>query len=358
MIRVAAISRATLHSSPGGDTKQVLRTAHHLRQLGVQVDVLLTNEAIDYSKYDLLHFFNIIRPADILRHTSRTRVPYVVSTIFVEYGQEEAGGGFRDKLHKTFGADGVEYIKALARRVKNGERIGSITYFMKGHRRSIQRAAQNAAMLLPNSESEYRRFEGRYGVSKPYHVVPNGVDTERITAQHEKLPAYKGAVICMGRIEPRKNQLRLIQALRGSGYHLFIHGAASPNHAAYEQLCKDAAGPDCTMGGWLAGNEVYAVYASAKVHVLPSFFETTGLSSLEAAALGCNIVVGTGGDTRDYFSNKAWYCDPTDTASIKAAVDAAYSAPYDHSFRKYILANYTWERAASETLKAYQQVLA
>jgi len=32
----------------------------------VYVDILLTNQTIDYSQYDLLHFFNIIHPADIL----------------------------------------------------------------------------------------------------------------------------------------------------------------------------------------------------------------------------------------------------------------------------------------------------
>jgi glycosyltransferase involved in cell wall biosynthesis len=260
-------------------------------------------------------------------------------------------------MHKTFGADGVEYIKAIARRVKNGERIGSIAYFMQGHRRSVKRAARNAAMLLPNSESEYRRFEERYGISRPYYVVPNGVDKERITATYSKRPEYEGAVISMGRIEPRKNQLRLIQALKGSGLKLYIHGTASPNHSAYEQLCREAAGDDCKLGGWLNTHDLYAVYASARVHVLPSFFETTGLSSLEAAAMGCNIVVGTGGDTRDYFGDNAWYCDPLELASIREAVEAAYRAPYNPQFREEILSHYTWERASEETLKAYKEVL-
>jgi glycosyltransferase involved in cell wall biosynthesis len=107
----------------------------------------------------------------------------------------------------------------------------------------------------------------------------------------------------------------------------------------------------------LDADKLYAVYASAKVHVLPSFFETTGLSSLEAAAMGCNIVVGTGGDTRDYFGDNAWYCDPSETSSIRSAVDAAFHAPYNPEFRKEILSHYTWERAAEETLKAYKQVL-
>ena len=38
-------------------------------------DIKLTNEKIDYSKYDLLHFFNITRPADILYHLEKSSLP-------------------------------------------------------------------------------------------------------------------------------------------------------------------------------------------------------------------------------------------------------------------------------------------
>lgn len=60
-MKVAFISRATLYSSPGGDTKQLEETAAGLRSMGVTVDVYLTNQPIDYTQYDLLHFFNIIQ---------------------------------------------------------------------------------------------------------------------------------------------------------------------------------------------------------------------------------------------------------------------------------------------------------
>ena len=84
-MRVAIIARSTLHTVPGGDTVQAVQTARHLKDLGVTVDVKLSNEAIDYSQYDLLHFFNIIRPADILYHSKKSGKPYVVSTISVSY---------------------------------------------------------------------------------------------------------------------------------------------------------------------------------------------------------------------------------------------------------------------------------
>ncbi len=59
----------------------------------------------------------------------------------------------------------------------------------------------------------------------------------------------------------------------------------------------------------------------------------------------------------DYFKEYAFYCEPDDPASIKAAIDKAHAAPYDESFRDFILDHYTWQRAAEQSLAAYNEVL-
>lgn len=358
-MKVLFIARATLYTSPGGDTRQLDETAANLRALGVEVDVALTNTRPNYSAYDLLHFFNIIRPADILRHSRRAGKPYVVSTIYVQYGaaDREARSGLAGALGRILSEDRMEWVKAVARMVKNGERL-PLRYIAIGHRRAVQEVARGAAMLLPNSASEYWRFTQAYGVERPHRVVPNGVNLADVEQAYEVVPEYANAVLCMGRIEARKNQLRLIEALNGAPFKLFIHGHPSPNAAAYAAACQAAAGDNVHILPPLSGAALYAAYASAKVHVLPSYFETTGLSSLEAAAMGCNIVVTDRGDTRDYFGDHAWYCEPDSAASIRAAVEEARAAPFDENFRREILARFTWRRAAEETLTAYETVLA
>ncbi len=357
-MRVAFISRATLHSAPGGDTEQLLQTAANLRELGVEVDVYLTNEQIDYKQYDLLHFFNIIRPADIIKHIQLSKKQYVVSTIFVDYGTvPKESSGMIGALRKVFSDNGLEYIKAIARYIKNGEKIVSNYYLLHGHKASIKYVAEHAAMLLPNSESEYKRFQAKYNIPRPYRVVPNGINMERISKNYPVNEAYTGAVICMGRIEVIKNQLNLIRALNNTSYKLFIHGKPSPNGGAYYEQCKEEAADNVVIGAHLGSDELYAAYNSASVHVLPSYFETTGLSSLEAAVMGCNIVVTDRGDAKEYYQDDAWYCEPDDPVSIKAAVDKAYNAPYNDNLKKRILNSYTWQKAAEETLAAYKEVL-
>src|SRR5579859_7043697 len=83
----------------------------------------------------------------------------------------------------------------------------------------------------------------------------------------------------------------------------------------------------------------------------------TGLSSLEAAAMGANIVITDKGDTRDYFGDLAYYCSPDSVPSIREALLRAHSAPRSHLLQEKVLNNYTWAHTAKSTLAAYREVL-
>jgi hypothetical protein len=65
------------------------------------------------------------------------------------------------------------------------------------------------------------------------------------------------------------------------------------------------------------------------VHALPSWFETTGLTSLEAGAMGCNLVVGMGGDTHDYFQDLAWYCEVETRKALRKPLKRALNQQND-----------------------------
>lgn len=351
------LSRATLFSVPGGDTVQIKGTAASLINLGVQVHVKLTTDTINYSEYDLLHFFNVIRPADILPHIKASGKPYVVSTIFVDYTEYEQKmrGGIKGVLATALGRNASEYWKAVARIFLNGERINSWQYVINGHKASVQKVLRGAKVLLPNSVSEYTRLVDIYGVVNQVAVIPNAVDEKVFKPQN--MVRNSKQVLCAARIEGRKNQLNLIKALSGTDVELIIIGDAAPNHIAYYNACKQIAGANVKFIDGIMQNELLQYYATSKVHVLPSWFETTGLSSLEAAAMGCNIVITDKGDTREYFGSDAFYCRPDDIDSIRQAVLNAIDAPYNKELQKRISDNYTWHIAANKTLEAYKKAL-
>ena len=356
-MRVAFIARSTLHTDPGGDTVQVLSTAKYLRKLGVEVDIKLSNETIDYNSYDLLHFFNIIRPADILKHTSPGK-PYVVSTVFVDYTEFEKKErkGWKGNLFRLLSPGLIEYTKAVGRFLKGNDKLVSREYLWMGHNRSVRKILHNAACLLPNSESEYRRLLETYGIPKKYFVVPYAVDRQ-IFHPRPDTRRQKNVVLCVARIEGRKNQLNLIRAINNTGYTLYLIGNPAPNQPGYYMECKKEAGQNIIFINNLPQAELVQYYQMATVHVLPSWFETAGLSSLEAATMGCNIVITDRGDAKDYFGDMATYCDPSSPESIRAAIDKAASGKADPALTEIINSKFTWEQAAFITNEAYNAII-
>ncbi|MFV5702412.1 glycosyltransferase family 4 protein [Flavobacterium sp. XS2P12] len=359
-MKVLMIARKTLNTSPGGDTIQINSTAEYLRYLGIDVDIYIGDVAIDYSTYDIMHFFNIIRPDDILPHILKSKLPFVVSTIFVDYSEYERNrGGGLGLLANIFNSDKIEYIKAIARFLKNGDAINSKFYLLNGHRASIKYVANKASLLLPNSHSEYNRFVNKYHTATPYLKIPNAINNLTFSTSTCLNENFKNHVLSVGRIEGRKNQLNLIKALKGTNLFLTIIGKPSPNHMGYYEECVRLIEENDNMQiiDHIDHKELASIFKAAKVHVLPSWFETTGLSSLEAAIMGCNIVVTPKGDTEEYFSDLAYYCQPDDILSIKNAVLKAYNEPNKDSLKQLILKNYVWEQTAEQTLKAYNTVL-
>lgn len=353
-MKVAFITRSTLYTVQGGDTVQVVQTARRLNDLGVEVDIKLSKDTIDYKKYDLLHFFNIIRPADIAYHSKKANKPFVVSTIlcrFSEYDKEHRTGIAR--LFAKLPGDGIEYVKTIARWMLGKDHLSSLDYLWKGQRKSIIEILQRTSMVLPNSESEYQRLRDAYPCRVAHMVVTNGINPENFS-YNPSIPKDDNLVICVARIEGRKNQLNLIKALNNTRFRLVLIGAPAPNQGEYYRQCRSIATDNITFLHRIPQQELLAYYQKAKVHVLPSWFETTGLSSIEAAAMRCNIVITDRGDTQEYFGNDALYCDPSDPQSILKSIEQACRQPFNEGLRNKIFTHYTWKQAAQQTLKAYQ----
>ena len=353
-MKVAFIARSTLYTVPGGDTVQVVQTARQLTALGVGVDILLSKEMIAYEQYDLLHFFNLIRPADILYHSKMAKKPFVISTILCTYGDyykyNRNGLG---ALFTRLPADGVEYLKTVARWILGKDHLSSVDYLWKGQRKSIIEILGKANIILPNSESEFKRVQESYPCKVKHMIITNGINPEKFTF-NPTAEKDNNLVICVARIEGRKNQLNLIKALNNTRFNLAIIGAPAPNQHEYYQQCRDIAADNISFADRLPQHELLEYFQRAKVHILPSWFETTGLSSIEATVMHCNIVITNKGDTRDYFGDDAVYCDPSSPESILAAVEEASVASFNEGLLNKILNNYTWQQAAQQTLKAYQ----
>jgi glycosyltransferase involved in cell wall biosynthesis len=358
-MNILFITRATTYTAPGGDTVQIESTAKYLRQLGLSIDIILANEKVNYTNYDIIHFFNITRPADILNHVEKSKKPFVISPIFIDYSEYEksSGSGLVSVLSRLLPNETVEYIKTVARYIKNGEKINSWSFLWRGQQRSIEYLLKHTSYLLPNSQSEYNRLYNRYHIPQKYIIVPNAIDPEKFSSVIDTSKKEESTLLCVARIEGIKNQLNLIKAVNETKFRLILVGKPAPNHFKYYQSCVAAAGSNIQFVDHVPQEQLIPLYQQAHIHILPSWFETTGLASLEAAAMGCKIVITDKGDTKEYFKDYVYYCDPGNPASIRSAILEAAHNPINLNLRTHVLNNYTWDIAAKQTLKAYNQLL-
>lgn len=362
-MKVLFISRATLYKVTGGDTIQLIKTADELRKLGVTVDIALSDAVnIPYEQYDLLHFFNIIRPSDILFHIRQTKRPFVVSSIYLLYDDFEKNmkvRSIKDVAIRWLSPSQREYLKVIARRLINGEKIVSPEYIFRGHKNSIRQILSKTSLLLPNSGNEYKRLKKDFPEAGAYRVIPNAADPDFFNCTAEDIQRKDPRiVVCIARIEGRKNQLNIIRALKETPFQLYLVGKAAPNHQNYLDQCKREAGPNVHFLNFIDKQTLKDLLIRAKVHILASWFETTGLSTLEAMFCGCNVVITKYGDTLDYFTTKnTFLCEPDDPASIRNAVQAAAAFENKPEYFAREVQEFCWHNTGVQTLKAYEQVL-
>lgn len=370
-MKVLIQSRKNLFSLPGGDTTQLLKTKEELEKLGVKVDINL-DFSPDLKDYDLVHVSNITRIQETylqVKNAVKQKKPIALSTIYWPTEEFEKKGqiGIRKLINDSISIDNEERIKAFARYIKDPDSRNEATknLWRIGYTKMQMEVLKNANVLLPNSQIEMEKINDNYSItsSKKYFVVPNAIDYDIAQSQfnvtNRKFDKFKDSIVCVGRIEPRKNQLNLVKALNKTDLKLFIIGSVSKNQQAYFSKVKHYIdlNPNFHYVPYMENTEIYQVYKNCKVSALPSWYDTPGLVSLEAGVMGCNLAISSKGSTKEYFGKMADYCEPDDLIGIKNAVLKAYRRPKNSKLQQLILKKYTWHEAALQTIKGYKYIL-
>ena len=110
-LKVLMIARPDLREYPGGDTTQILETARALQKLGVRT--VINPDRPVYQDFDLIHFFNIIDPEDIIGHVSVSGLPFVLSPIYCLYDEYDRlyRTDLVGKMSRWLPRNSIEYLK-------------------------------------------------------------------------------------------------------------------------------------------------------------------------------------------------------------------------------------------------------
>jgi glycosyltransferase involved in cell wall biosynthesis len=330
--------------APGGGENQLVQTAQHLESLGIPVRLFsMWADRLDEAR--LLHLFGMSREGLELARTARMRgVPVVLSPI----------SWYQARALAALEADPVRKLTALAAMC-----LRSITPRIPSWRRELLLLAD---AVLPNSRAEANQLAHLFGVSRHrMRVVPNGVLPAFGTASPELFRERWGDdpfVLSVGRIEPRKNTLGLIRAIRRLGFRLVVIGDTAPGHRGYAQECRRAGSG---LVAWLGGLEhedplLASAYAAARVFALPSWFETPGLAALEAALAGSSVLITPYGSTRDYFGDLVVYARPDRPEELRAALKRCWDDGPDPRLARLVATHFLWPTVAQITAEVYDQV--
>jgi glycosyltransferase involved in cell wall biosynthesis len=132
-------------------------------------------------------------------------------------------------------------------------------------------------------------------------LIDNGVDTARYGEPEP--PHEPPRILYVGLLTPRKGVLDLLEASRlllhdGVQHELLLLGGTPDEGPEAALPVLSAAEGHATLLGTRPPEQMPAIYATADVFCLPSWWEAMPLSVLEAMASGLSVVATDVGDTR------------------------------------------------------------
>ena len=334
------------HRVQGGHVTQIVNTVNSLCRYGIDASISYDRNATFFSG-TIIHAYGVDEGQ--IAHLRRQHVSIVLSPIYwPEYVLDTHASRFRRLLAK------LRKQTALISRIAatSLERDNRFLVYA-GRYAKLARVFSMVDMLVPNSMSEGLAIRDDLNVTTKAIVVPLGVDQQ--TFYDEGAERSKRSVLYVGRIEPHKNQLGLIKALRKTDIRLVLVGRLHPDHNEYCQRVLSNCVGNIKYAGYGDSTFLRSQYNSAAVHVLPSWSETVGLTSLEASSCGAKIVHTKNGFGVEYFGESVLYCDPSSSNSILSTITKTIESDDLLQKQHQCVSKYTWENSISELVKAYSQ---
>lgn len=347
--------RADATTSRGGDTVVLEKLYSELKQLGtdVAVDLEGTKNPADF---DIAHIINFATPDATLKHSTRCverNTPYVVTTLYEDWTQF-----FNKKImgEIVFGAYVVngqsrELLSHLETLVSNVP----LPAILDNHF-----SAKHACMLIASGEEERQVVERDYAVHGKVEICHFGNDFITPADGGKSFREYLGItdyILCVGRLEKRKNQLALLKALEDWDLPLVFATGGVSQEKEYSEYCQlfKRRGKNYFVER-IPESLLASAYEGATCHVLPSWYELPGLVTIEAAARGTPVVAADAGTIKDYLGDLADYCQPDSYGSIENAVVASLKRTRSNDLRNHV-SQFTWANSAKRMLELYEMAL-
>jgi len=239
-------------------------------------------------------------------------------------------------------------------------------------------SANNADHIITISNFSKKDIIEQYGVDKSKitvaypgfdkNIFPPIVGKMKIKKTLKKYSINNPYIIYIGTIQPRKNLIRLIEAVsRIEKLTLVVVGKATgegregwmykeilqtPKRLAIEERVK--------FLGFTPPEDLPYLLAGAKAFVLPSLWEGFGMTALEAMACGVPTVVSNVSSLPEVVGKAGLLIDPYSVTQIEQAIRAVVTDKKLRSkYSKVALEQakkFSWEKTAKVVLKVFESI--
>lgn len=242
----------------------------------------------------------------------------------------------------------------------------------------IGRAMRRADRIITVSYNSKRDLVDYFGISPArIDVIYNGVaarfredvsaaERERVAAKYGLSRPY---LLFLGGEKPHKNVRNVLRAFaearreRALPHALVLAGPMPANVSRVEALI---AGLDLTSRvfrlGIVPDEDLPGLFAGSDAFLYPTLYEGFGLPVVEAMACGVPVLTSSNSALQEIAGGYADLVDPLDVQAIARGIAELATNPTRRAelveLGKRRAADFSWDRAAAQTLKVYAEALA
>jgi alpha-1,3-rhamnosyl/mannosyltransferase len=281
---------------------------------------------------------------------------------------------------------GTNYEVPLWSRNRNVITVHDLSIFLhpEKHEPHITRRARRrlpimlraAAKVITPTEAVKRELADRFRINPDRIVVTpeaprrsfSRATPDECAPVLRRLDIEAEFILFVGTIEPRKNLVTLVrsfeQLLSRTSLRPQLVIAGGPGWLREEfdhSIARSNFGDRLRLTGYLADDDLRALYSSCKVFVYPSLYEGFGLPPLEAMACGAPVIASRISALHETLGDNALLVPPLDVDELTNALERllrdeselSHLAERGHEH----VTGFSWEETARLTLDVYKKLL-
>lgn len=315
----------------GGFESQVLHIFNELRLQGIDVH-WFDLKSTEIRDYDIIHFHSSVTEFVSVAMKARDLGKKIVVTTMVG-SPRYSNNSYKFKLLMS--------------------RIPGFFYVYK----KINQLYNYADGFIVLTNFEKNRLENVFNVKRKVSVIPNGIDdsyflTQKIDNLNIPVTNY---ILVVGRIEPDKNQLSLIEAAKQLNFNILIVGDPGTGMHDYFNICKEYGGENVYF--WGRENDpskMKVIYEKAALTAIPSKTEMLPLVIYESLSQGTPVLCTTNCGLYPELVEGVFYTAPTKEAILTNLKEIWPKLPTVKVGRQGI---YKWKEIADKHIVLYNELM-